>query len=91
MAFLCRPAKGSKLIISDVLKEMLSHQSEALQLHTHDPINFGLMIGLQRFHSLGVQRMVGQEYLAQIFFHDLSLSPWLAHSLSCQHGANQAT
>ncbi|MBB3271753.1 hypothetical protein FHW75_002931 [Pseudomonas sp. OG7] len=49
------------------------------------------MVNLQRFHSLGVQVVVGHEHLAQISFHDLFLSPWLAHSLSCQHGANQAT
>lgn len=46
------------LVISDGLKAMFGHQSEAFQLHTRDPISFGLMLGLQRFHSLGVHRMV---------------------------------
>lgn len=87
MAFLCRPAKGSKLIISDGLKTMLGHQPQTLQLHPLDSINLGLMVDLQRFHSLGVQVVVGHEHLAQISFHDLSLSPWLSHTLPCQHGA----
>jgi len=75
MAFLCRPAKGSKLIFSDGLKAMLSQQSEAFQLHTHDPISFGLMVDLQRFHSFGVQGVIGHEHLAQIFRHGISSSP----------------
>ncbi|KTT00845.1 hypothetical protein NS212_05665 [Pseudomonas parafulva] len=75
MAFLWRPAKRSKLIISDGLKAMLSHQSEAFQLHTHDPINLGLMVDLQRFHSFGVQGVVRHKHLAQIFRHGISSSP----------------
>ncbi|MBB3271741.1 hypothetical protein FHW75_002919 [Pseudomonas sp. OG7] len=49
------------------------------------------MVNLQRFHSLGVQVVVGHEHLAQISFHDLSLSPWISHSMPCQHCAIQAT
>jgi len=75
MAFPRRPAKGSKLIISDGLKAVLGHQPQTLELNPHDSIGLGLVIDLQRFHSLGVQRMVGHEHLAQISFHDLFLSP----------------
>jgi hypothetical protein len=77
MNFFCWPIQGSKLIISDCLKKMLGHQPQMPQLHPHDPISFGLMVDLQRFHSLGLQGVVGHEHLAQISFHGLFLSPWL--------------
>jgi hypothetical protein len=75
MALLCRAAKGSELVISDGLKAMFGHQLEALQLRSSHPISLGLVVQLERFHSLGVQGVVRHEYLAQISFHDLSLSP----------------
>ena len=86
MAFLCRPAKGSKLIISDGLDTMLSHQPQTLQLNPHHSISLGLMVNLQRFHSLGVQRVVRHEHLAQISLHDLSLSSWICHTTPCHQG-----
>ncbi|EGH65767.1 hypothetical protein PSYAC_12786 [Pseudomonas syringae pv. actinidiae str. M302091] len=54
MHFCSRPIQGSKLIISDGLKTMLGHQPQTLQLHPHAPISFGLLVDLQRFHSLNV-------------------------------------
>lgn len=59
MAFLCRPTQGSKLIISGGLKAMLGYQPQTLQLDPHDPISFGLMVELQRLHSLTGQGWSG--------------------------------
>lgn len=75
MASLCRATKGSELVISDGLKAMLGHQLETLQLRSNYSISLGLVVQLECFHSLGVQRVVRHEYLAQTSFHDLSLSP----------------
>ncbi len=69
MTFLCRPAKGLKLVVSHCLEAMLSHQPQTLQLHPNDSSSFGLMVDLQRFHSFGVQGVVWHEYLAEIFLH----------------------
>lgn len=91
MTFLNGAAEGVQLIVGNRLKTMLSHQPQTFQLHPFNSISFGLMLGLKRFHGLGVQRMVGHEHLAQISFHNLSLSPWLSHLMSCQHYAIQAT
>lgn len=75
MAFRCRPAKGLELVISDGLKAVFGHQLEALQLRSNYPFSLGLVVQLQRFHSLAVQGVVRHEHLAQISFHDHSLSP----------------
>lgn len=91
MTFLSWPAEGVQLAVGDRLEATLRHQPQAFQLHPLDAISLGLMINLQGFNSLGVQGVVGHEHLAQISFHDLSLSPWLSHSMPCQHYAIQAT
>jgi hypothetical protein len=59
MNFFCWPIQGSKLIISDCLKTMLSQQPQTLQLHPHDPISFGLMVDPLRFHGIEVQGGAG--------------------------------
>lgn len=75
MTFICRPAEGLQLVVGDRLETMFSHQPKAFQLRSTYPISLSLMVDLKRFHSLGVQGVVGCEYLAQISFHDLLLSP----------------
>jgi len=68
MNFFCWPIQGSKLIISDCLKKMLGHQPQMPQLHPHDPISFGLMVDLLRFHSLGLQGWSGMSTLLRSLF-----------------------
>lgn len=76
MAFLSGPAQGVQLVVGNRLEAMLSHQPQTLQLHPFDAISQGLMVDLQRFHSLNIQRVVGHEHLAQISFHGLFPLPW---------------
>lgn len=91
MAFLCRAAKGTELVISYDLKAMFGQQLEALQLHSNYPFRLGLVVQLQCFHSLRIQGVIGHKHFAQISFHDLFLSPWLSHTTPCQHCSIQAT
>lgn len=90
MAFHCGPAKGVQLVVGDRLETMFSHQPKALQLRSNYPISLGLVVQLECFHSLGVQRVVGHEHHAQIFFHNLSLSPWLSLTTPCHQGVYSA-
>jgi len=83
MALLSRATKSLELIISDGLKAMLGQQLETLQFRSNYSFSLGLVVQLECFHSLGVQRVVGHKHLAQISFHDLSLSPWLSHTTPC--------
>lgn len=78
MALLSRATKSLELIISDGLKAMFGQQLETLQLRSNYPISLSLVVQLECFHSLAVQRVVGHEHLARISVHDLSLSPWLS-------------
>ena len=55
-------------------KRLFSQQPQALQLRSNCAFSLGLVVQLERFYSLGVQRMVGHEQLAQISFHDIFLS-----------------
>lgn len=75
MAFLCRAAKGSELVISDDLKVMFRRQLKSLQLRSDYTFSLGVVVELQRFHCLRVQGVIGHEHLPQISFHDLFLSP----------------
>lgn len=68
MAFRCRPAKGLELVISDGLKAMFGHQLEALQLRSNYPFSLGLVVQLQRFHSLAVQGWSGMSTLLRSLF-----------------------
>lgn len=78
MTFLSGAAEGVQLIVSDRLEAILSHQPKAFQLRSNYPISLSLVVQLECFHSLAVQRVVGHEHLARISVHDLSLSPWLS-------------
>lgn len=75
MTFLSGAAECVQLIVSDRLEAMLSHQPKAFQLRSNYPSSLGLVVQLERFYSLGIQRVVGHEHLAQISFHYLFLSP----------------
>ncbi|MEE4305659.1 hypothetical protein V2J60_02455 [Pseudomonas alliivorans] len=43
-----------QLVVGDRLEAMLSYEPQAFQFLPLAPISFGLMVDLQRFHSLGV-------------------------------------
>ena len=73
MAFHCRAAKGLKLVVSDRLETMFSHQPKALQLRSNYPRSLGFMVELQCLYGFRVERVVGHEHLTQISFHDIPL------------------
>ncbi|ESW39083.1 hypothetical protein O164_14190 [Pseudomonas taiwanensis SJ9] len=80
MAFLWWVAKSSELVIGDSLESMFSHQPQALQLCSNYAFSLGLVVQLECFHSLGIQRVVRHEQLVQISFHDLILSSKRSHT-----------